>query len=223
MRILLVAATEFELKPLLSHFNSSAKNQYEYKGIRIKVLITGVGMMATAYNLSKELFTNECDLILNLGICGAFDRSLELGQVVSIASDKIIEEGAENGHSWISLEEMGLRSLNEMPFQNGVLLPNVPKFLSDQLEFTSVKAITVNRVLGEEGSIQKMLAFYNPQVESMEGAAVYYCCRMEQKNCLQLRGVSNYVENRNREGWEIDKALANLAMATLKLLAYVKA
>lgn len=36
--------------------------------------------------------------------------------------------------------------------------------------------------------------------------------------CLQLRAISNYVEKRNRDAWEIELALSNLAEETLRTL-----
>jgi len=44
----------------------------------------------------------------------------------------------------------------------------------------------------------------------MEGAAVFYACKRENIDCLQIRSVSNYVEPRNKENWQIGLAIRNL-------------
>ena len=73
-----------------------------------------------------------------------------------------------------------------------------------------MKGITVNTVHGNNTSIQKVSFLFNPDVESMEGAA----CMMVSKKfgipCLQIRSISNYVEKRNDEKWNKSLALKNL-------------
>jgi len=221
MKILIVAATDLELNPILRSFSKLSRNKFEYGGHLLEVLQTGVGMMATSYHLGRTLHHHQYDLALNLGICGAFDRSIELSEVVLVESDVAIEEGAEDGEDWISLEDMGLRGKDEFPYSNGLLKASVPNQLKDALNYKKVKAISVNRVLGNSSSIQKMHSYYPAEIESMEGAAVFYSCSMAKVDCIQLRAVSNYVENRNKEEWQIEEALTNLADATLKLLENV--
>lgn len=221
MNILLVAATQKELDPFLKKANQTEALSFIHVGKNIDVLITGIGMLATSYHLTQKLVANSYDLVLNIGICGAFDRTLELGEVIGVSSDLPIEEGAEDGVKWIDLQTMGLRSANEFPYENGVLSAKINNRIADQLEYKMVKSISVNRVLGNDESIQKMKAYYTADIESMEGAAIYFCCIMQNVNCLQLRAISNYVENRNKEEWKIDMALANLAEATLKFIEHV--
>jgi futalosine hydrolase len=50
----------------------------------------------------------------------------------------------------------------------------------------------------------------NVQIESMEGAAFFYACRQAGVPCMQIRAVSNYVEKRNRDNWQIGLAVKNL-------------
>ena len=61
------------------------------------MLTTGVGMVATAAWCSQALAQTRYDLALNFGMCGSFDRALELGTVVHVRSDRIAELGAEDG------------------------------------------------------------------------------------------------------------------------------
>ena len=221
MRILLVSATQKELEPLLDKLNISSQKSFTHSGNEIDILISGVGMLSTSYQLSKKLSIEKYDLILNIGTCGAFHKHFQLGEVLMIDSDLAVEEGAEDGDQWIGLEAMGLRAANDPPYLNGTLTATLSEQRKELIPFKKVKAISVNRVLGNESTIRKMLAYAQPEVESMEGAAVYYCCSMEKLECVQIRAVSNYVENRNKESWEIELALANLADATLKFIENV--
>jgi futalosine hydrolase len=44
----------------------------------------------------------------------------------------------------------------------------------------------------------------------MEGAGIFYVCKMEKTPCLQIRSISNYVEPRNTANWNIVLAVKRL-------------
>jgi futalosine hydrolase len=52
----------------------------------------------------------------------------------------------------------------------------------------------------------------------MEGAAFFYACRQFNIPCLQIRAVSNYVEKRNRDNWDIPLAIKNLNNFAIELV-----
>lgn len=181
MKILLVAATAQEVQLMGEH----------------KVLITGIGMVATAIEVARELATHNYDHVYNVGIAGAFDRALQLGEVVEVTEDLLAELGVEDGPTFKTFDAIGLKVTQK------VLSPAVTKL-------KSVRGITVNTVHGDEASIKKVMKQWNPQVESMEGAACMLACARFGVPCTQIRAISNYVERRNREAWKIPLAIENL-------------
>ncbi|HMQ88955.1 MAG TPA: hypothetical protein PKB07_15270, partial [Flavilitoribacter sp.] len=59
-------------------------------------------------------------------------------------------------------------------------------------------------------------------IETMEGAAFFYVCLMESVPFLAIRSISNYVEARNREAWDIPgaiRALNDVVKGLLEILA----
>lgn len=63
---------------------------------------------------------------------------------------------------------------------------------------------------GKLSSIKKVTILYQPQVETMESAAFYFACEQNKwKNCV-IRSISNYVEKRNKDKWNIPLAIKNL-------------
>lgn len=202
MRILLVSATQLELNPVLEHLKSF-QNAH-----KLTTLVTGVGMTATAFALGQKLTAGNYDLAINIGLAGAFDRSLELGEVINVTKDQLSEEGAEDGNHFLTLNELGLRKPINVGVYNGKFSSS---FKLTDSNLKELSGITVNTVHGNEGSIQKIIDRLNPQVESMEGAAFMYACHSVGLPCLQIRAISNYVEKRNREAWKIELALNNLA------------
>lgn len=206
--VLIVAATEFEVKPLLNYL----KIDNAYPGLNfannienlqdIKVLITGVGMVNTAYMMgrySNSLF----DLVINVGVCGAFNRSLQLGQVVQVTQDILSEMGAEDDDRFMTYDELNLPG-------DYIFNQNITKDFEDFRKLEKVKGITVNKVHGNEATIQQVRQLFDPDVESMEGAAFFAGCVRSGDNYIQIRAISNYVEKRDKTKWQMPLAITNL-------------
>ena len=167
-------------------------------------------MVATAFALGKHLATHQYDLAINLGIAGSFDRDIALGEVVEVIADGFSELGAEDGEEFLSIEKLGFGESNFKPlarlYDYGITNPR------------QVSAITVNTVHGNEDSIKNLAYKISPQLESMEGAAFFYACKQADLPCMQIRAVSNYVEKRNRDAWQIGLAIKNLDTFAADLL-----
>jgi len=80
-----------------------------------------------------------------------------------------------------------------------------------KLEITTVQGITGNVSHGTADSIARIKNQFNPDIESMEGAAVFYVCLLEQVPFVEIRGISNYVTVRDTDKWDIPAAIKNLA------------
>jgi futalosine hydrolase len=216
MRVLIVAATAMEIAPLVAslHFEASRGqrlNGYTHAGHNVDVLVTGVGMVATAAWTSRVLTESRYDLGLNLGVCGSFDPAFPPGSVVHVASDRIAELGAESDDGFVSIDDLGLPA--EYTFVNAAVPENAA--LSG---LPIASGITVNTVHGSEESIATVVRRFNPDVESMEGAGFMHACQIHGIAFAQVRAVSNIVEKRNREAWTLDEAIAALARAALDIL-----
>ncbi len=183
MKILLIAATEFEVV--------SAK----FKDCDI--LISGVGMLNTAVALAKALAANKYDLVINMGVAGAFNTALSIGDVVEVTEDCLSELGAEDGTEFLEPEQMGLALKTNFKVQA-------------KTNLIKTKGITVNTVHGNEAAIAVIRERLNPDVESMEGAACFMLCEEFKTPCIQIRAISNRVERRNKANWDLPLAISNL-------------
>lgn len=204
MNILVIAATIDEIKPSLSFLQEQ----------KINYLVTGVGMLATTYTLTKYLQQHAVDLILQVGIGGILDRNVALGKVFRIKSDEIFGLGAEDHDSFIDITELGFgKSIYKGVVPVGWSLPQT----------VEARGITVNTVHGSQESIRVLYEKYpSLLVESMEGAALFLVSEQEQIPCLQYRAVSNYIEPRNREAWNIGLAVKNLNVFLQEFLIGIK-
>ena len=202
MKTLVVAATAAEVGPIEPALRARGD---------IDVLVTGVGMVATAAHCSRRLAEASYTFALNLGLCGSFDPSLTPGMVVHVVSDRLSELGAEDGDRFVAIESLPLPSdhvVENRAAPANATLAGLPK----------VSGITVNTVHGNAATIADVMARCRPQVESMEGAAFMYSCRLAGVPYAQVRAVSNVVERRNRAGWKISEAVDALAAAARGIL-----
>lgn len=202
MRTVVVVATAAEIAPVEAALRARRD---------IEVLVTGVGMVATAARCARRLAQGSCEFALNLGLCGSFDSSLTPGVVVHVVTDRLSELGAEDGDDFLPIESLQLPSdhavENSKPPSN-VALAWLPK----------VTGITVNTVHGNEAAIAAVRRRCRPQVESMEGAAFMYACRMANVPYAQVRAVSNMVERRDRANWKIPEAVEALGVVARAIL-----
>lgn len=215
--VLIVAATAAEIAPVVATLGvgtaTSARTcRHHHLGRTIDVLTTGVGMVPTSAWCSRLLATTRYDVALNFGVCGSFDSALAPGEVVHVVSDRLAELGAEDGDAFLPPGDLALAVedavLNEAPPRSAALA-----------RLPAVSGITVNTVHGNERTIVEIVRRFNPQVESMEGAAFMYACRIADVPFAQVRAVSNRVERRNRPAWKLAEAIARLGAVATDILA----
>lgn len=223
MHILIVAATGMEIEPVVAQFRAAAApaprlRAYRYAAHDVDVLLSGIGMIATAAWCSHVLARETFDLALNFGVCGSFDSALPPGCVVHVTSDRVAELGAEDGDAFLTLPDMQLAGDDEFPFTSGRLVNAAPPGNVAFLSLPTVSGITVNTVHGNERSIEAVSRRFSPQVESMEGAAFMYACMIHGVAHAQVRAVSNRVEKRNRGAWQMASAIDHLARIALSIL-----
>jgi len=220
MNILIVSATSFEIAPLLQYLDNKAEKlsffEYKLNGNVIYPLVTGVGALNTSFALSRHKGIEKTDVAINVGLAGAYYPSLDLGAVVEVIADRFGDLGVEeNDGSFTDVFDLGLTKENQFPFESGWIKNTKPKF---ETTVPKIKGLTVNKVHGTEESILKIKAKYPADVESMEGAGFLYACRIMDVHCHQYRAISNYVEPRNKDNWQIEKAIDNLNEHLIQVL-----
>ena len=189
MKILLVVATHQEV----------IKDKFK----DCKILITGMGMVNTSIQVTKELSQNKYHLVINMGVAGSFSKDYIIGDVVEVVEDNFSELGFENGNNF------GLFSDADI----------VTKYIVEsKTTLQKVKGITVNTVHGNDQSIDKIVNRLNADLESMEGAAVFKVCSKFGVSCVQIRAISNIVEKRNKANWNMPLAIHNLNNQVAKII-----
>ena len=189
MNVLIVAATNSEI----------TSDQIS----DLPILITGVGMVNTAINLTKELNNNDYDLVINMGVAGYFSDEIKIGDVVEVVEDCFSEVGFEDGESFSEFSDFDIKTKYKVEGKTRLI---------------KVRGITVNTVHGIENSIHNIVERLHPDIESMEGATVFKVCEEMKISCIQIRSISNKVEKRNKENWNLDLAISNLNIEVEKII-----
>ncbi|HTM91846.1 MAG TPA: hypothetical protein VL095_05480 [Flavisolibacter sp.] len=210
MQLLLCASTEFEIKPTIDFIREENIREAE-------ILITGIGMMATSYSLTKSILNKRPDFILQAGIAGCLDENLPLTKIVIVESENVGDLGADENGTFKTLFDLNLLDRNFLPWKNGKLSNSIETLKSTGL--TIVDGVTVNEISTNKDRIAYYRKQLNASVESMEGAALHYVALQEKIPFLQMRSLSNFVGERDKSKWVIDIAIANLNIELIRILA----
>ncbi len=206
MHLLVVSATDFEIKPFMESNTIT------------DVLITGIGIPATVFHLTKQLDKKRYDLVIQAGIAGAYNNKIETGKTCMIKSDTFGDIGIDEKMHFKTLFDTGLVNPNDFPFTNGWLSNEHEYFKHPTLLL--VKGLTVNKIIDDQTLIKKTREKFWVDIESMEGAAFHYVCLQQEVKFLQLRSISNAVGERDKKQWKMKEAIINLNIELDKLVKH---
>lgn len=200
--------------------------QFKVQNKQVYLVFTGVGMMHSAMHtaLCIQQFKPEC--VLHTGIAGCFDPNIPLGSMVRILGDGCPDMGAVAPGGFIGLRELELMDDLLLPYGVTGLPAN-----SSWPHWASVSAMPSGRgitVTASGGSHQQISETIHrasllhkdmPLVETMEGAGCQLAADWFKLPFVHVRAISNYVEPRNRENWNIPLALNSLSTFLHQALA----
>lgn len=219
-KVLFVTASEMEVRLLLNDCTFlDAQNDflksYRYNDKEFDLLVTGQGTTFTTFHLTNLLSHTGYLMIINAGLAGSLTEEIRVGDVVNVVEEEFADLGIEEDQGFLTLFDSGYLKPDEFPFENRILR-------SDHLPYAShlkrVKGITTNVFHGRKTSVIELKSRFRAQVESMEGAAVFYVCRWLGLPVIQIRAVSNFVAPHEEAQWDIPLALDNLKLTLLSLL-----
>ena len=217
MKILVTAAEEQELqraKRALEMVKGSkdVKAQVEFR-------LTGIGAVQACHCVTREVVAAAAagepyNLVVNLGIAGSYDlEAFPIGSAAVISREHFADLGFGSEEGFSDLFQYGILEKDDFPYTKGALArqllpyPHIEKVLE---KYGAGAGATVQCVTGTQARCNEIVDMYNPQIESMEGAGVYYAALMEKVPFFELRTVSNAVGERDTSKWESKAALDTL-------------
>ncbi len=201
--ILIVCATEFELQPLLERI-APKKGRWDS-------LVTGVGVVETTLCLSRFLEQRRAEFsaVLHIGVAGAyFPPSGEGAKCLDIC----LAEKEFFGDFGIcyqdSIAPLGEELIHKSAYTlDGTLLQRAAAVLQkEHIQFFQGTFVTVAGVSATHKRGEMLQKQYGALCENMEGAAVARVCDAFSLPLLEMRSISNYVEDRDTRKWKLKEA-----------------
>jgi futalosine hydrolase len=219
--ILLSCTTELEAIQIRYNLNKYFKhiNLINWKSdiYNIHLNITGAGIPFVMLNLQRTIHLLQPNYLIHFGIAGIKQSHGRIGDVVELVRDQFGDIGIfESDEQYKSMFDIGLWDGSVFPFENQLLVNNLPL---DKVGIPKMDGITVNSIPGSQSQQDEMARRGQFQVESMEGAAVFLTSLQYGIPFCALRGISNYLEPRDRTTWDLEKPLTGLSDIICDLLS----
>ena len=227
--LLLVSATEVESATIQTTLGDAKTEQHAGKtvivgnlcGWRCTLLHTGIGSVNAAHALTCQLEGQLPDLVIQFGIGGAYVPTGLPIQSVVLATEEIYGDvGVVTPNGWKPADEIGIPLVHGDP-------PHFNRFpLDSRLVATAAEIcgaqcgpfVTVSQCSGVQAVGDALHARFNALCESMEGAAAAHICTLYNVPFLEVRGISNLVEDRDPTRWDIPGAADAAQSAVIKII-----
>ena len=215
MKVVITSATNLELNRIRKDINPEYLDGSN--SLKVTFHVSGVGMLATCFSVTRLIYDEQPDLIIQSGIAGCFNSNVFLAEVVAIKDEVAGDIGVEENGVFSDLFDMNFQKENEFPYTNKNLAnPWLTKY--NMLGLEEVTGITVNEISTRKERIEQLRIKYNPVVESMEGAALHYVGLQTNVPFIQLRAISNYIGERDKSKWKFNEAFENLSSIVTRYL-----
>jgi futalosine hydrolase len=233
--VAVVAAVEFELQPLVGALISSRAIAVGRKpatagvlaGTPVILLPAGVGKTNTAHALTALLEHHAVRGVLEVGVAGAYPGSgIEVGGVALASAEIYGDEGVDTPQGWLSTEGIGIplhrttagRQFNRFPLDPVLVAKARARLAEEGFSVAVGPFVTVSCCSGTTRRGLELAGRFGALCESMEGAAAAHVCTLYEVPFLEVRGVSNPVEDRDLSRWRLPEAVAVACDAALALL-----
>ncbi|MDB5106217.1 MAG: futalosine hydrolase [Fibrobacteres bacterium] len=194
--------------------------------------VTGVGIPLTLTRLLPLAASLKPDLILNVGIAGAYpDSGFSIGDLAAAESESFGDLGMETpgaeaflplaSFPWADDDYRRPLPLTLEPLQ--AALPTHPDGNGARFRPRPARGCTVNQCTGREETGRKRRDLFGAGFETMEGAAVALAGRELGIPVCQVRAISNFASARDMRPENVTLALGNLGVYMAGLLGRLEA
>ena len=194
---------------------------------------SGLGKAAAAASAMALICEFMPTALWMFGCGGAYPNStLQIGDLALADIEIFGDEGVETHLGFQDLEEMGIPMRNDVrgivynkwPVDDALLTWSQPLLRSyaetTNRRFGTGPFVTVSACTGTSECGTSLAKRTGGLCENMEGAGASLACRQTDTPFLELRGISNLVEDRNRDSWDLPRGMRSAQEAVLELLRH---
>jgi futalosine hydrolase len=172
----------------------------------VDVIISGVGLTATAISTLRAIQQNKPDVLILAGIAGAFtDSTFKMSDVVLVESEVEGDLGFFTPAGFVHLAHLPL----EMDFERRHTL--ICPYLPPATPFKLARSVSLNAAMAP------FIDSKNVDIENMEGAAFFHVCLQEKQRFLELRAISNMVKIGD-DNWDMQGSVLALTDSLHRLI-----
>lgn len=243
--ICLIFPTDAELAPLERYIENpvrvEAGRRLGLKGFIydkiVKAVVSGVGQVNTAQALASLIELGPTELVVMGGCAGAYQGiGINVGDVCVATQEIYADLGVITPFGWKDMEDIGLQLLESGGNSFFSSFPVSQDYRANiesaarESSFVSAKGVkrspkvhfgkflTVSTISGAAERGNALYARYQGICENMEGAAAAQVSLIYGVPFIEVRGVSNMVEDRDKGKWDIPAAAANSAALIARTL-----
>ena len=216
---LVTAATEFEMQPFRENCLTEG----------VREMVTGVGPVETAVRLMAFLngYSGKLHGIINFGAGGAYLDPSGIAQANLL--DICLAEKEVFGDLGICLED-SIERITGKGFEipdtfdmDTVLFDRASQALrEDKIPFSTGNFVTVSCTTGTAVRGAMLARRHSGLCENMEGAAVARVCQEFRLPCLEVRCISNLVEDRDTSRWKLKQACKRSGEVTATIVHHLE-
>lgn len=197
-------------------------------GAPVVVFPAGMGKTNAAHGLTALLETRPVRGVIGFGVGGAYPGSgLQVGDVALASSAIYGDEGVEAPGGWLSTEGIGIPLLErggERVFNEIALDAALVERARAALEAVGFRVgvgpfVTVSTCSGTAARGEELVRRFGALCEGMEGAALAHVAAIYEVPFLELRAVSNAVEDRDLSRWRLAEAAETAQRAVRVVVA----
>jgi len=207
-KILFLYSTEFEV----SEFKENILSQNHKNGIDLFIFEKiGVGQTSASCLSLKAIGNHKPDIVINIGIAGAFRQSnLSIGDIVLVEND-IIENAKDTA-----------KTIEQYDFEKEKYsIKNKSSNLTNFSNLIKISSLTVSLVSSNIGLADRRYNTFKTGIETMEGGTISFVIKefFPYIQYYQIRSISNFTgdEKMNR-----DNLILSISKLNKFLIKYYK-
>ena len=221
--IIVTAATHPELSLMIAELETGGRLHvgrreiYEGSlgGWRTLLAVTGIGKVNAASTATALLEHFTPEIMINIGCAGAYPEcGLAVGDLALATEEVFGDEGVVAPDGWHSMELIGIPVVsksgedyfNRFPLTRWAVDKAAHVAETGGLTLHRGAFVTVSAVSGSAARGAEMFRRFSGVCENMEGAAVAQVAALYGVDCMEVRGISNMVEDRDLSRWNIPLA-----------------
>ncbi|NVO00388.1 MAG: futalosine hydrolase [Geobacteraceae bacterium] len=223
-RVLILASIEKEISLLAKALGASLLEdaeprrawKAEFHSQEIYLALTGMGKVNAAIKTTQTIERFKPSLIINTGCGGAYGSSgLGVGDLAIATAEVYGDEGVLTVNGWHTLEIIGIPSVERKGNRYSNEFPLSMELAARAFQFASSlglpvkrgKFITVSTCSGTKARGDELEKRFSGICENMEGAAIAHTTLLYDTPLLEVRGISNMVEDRDISKWDIPRSV----------------